>query len=273
MRYKSVLLLIIPAILLSCKKETVISNPPPSPPPPPNILLKDIVITGLPSPFYHFEYDTTGKATFASFASGFNNYTIFYDNDRISEVINNINLNKDRLQYFYDQAGRVQAVWYTDSTGFVYTKVNFSYNLEQLVKLERLRKTVTGFVVDKILTMTYYADGNLQEIADHRPPFNGQPETTSIYRFEHYDEKINVDGFSLVHNDFFDHLLLLPEVKLQKNNPGKETLTGDGIHYTIDYTYTYNDRNSPVTKKGELVFLNGADSGHVFHTNAVFSYY
>jgi hypothetical protein len=53
-----------------------------------------------------------------------------------------------------------------------------------------------------------------------------------------------------VDNAFFDHLVLLPGVQLQKNNPRKETLTGNTGNYTVNYTYTYNDKDLPLFKTG-----------------------
>ena len=119
---------------LSCKKEN--TNPDPAPPPPPlePIFLRDIVIPNLPSPYYHFEYDNAGKAVFASFASDFTRYTILYSNGQISEMKNNIIVNKDMLLYSYDDAGRVTEIRYADSTGQVYTKLLFSYQGQQLTQ-------------------------------------------------------------------------------------------------------------------------------------------
>jgi hypothetical protein len=258
-------------VLLSCKKNPV---SPISPPPAiPAVLLKDIVIPNLPSPYYHFEYDMTGKVSFVSFASDFTRYNVVYDGERISEMKNNILVNKDRLQYSYDNEGRVSTVYYADSTGLVYTRINLSYDGTKLIKLDRERKTDTGFVLDKTLTMSYHPDGNLLDLTYHYPPFNGQPEATYTDRFEQYDNKINVDGFGLIHNEFFDHLVLLPGVQLQKNNPGKESRSGDAENYTVNYTYTYNDKNLPLTKNGNLTFLTGTSAGQQFQISSIFSYY
>jgi hypothetical protein len=62
-------------------------------------------------------------------------------------------------------------------------------------------------------------------------------------------------------------------VRLQKGNPAKHSRTGDGLHFRVDYRYTYDDRNRPLTKTGELTLLNGPDAGLRFQTNSVFSYY
>ena len=73
------------SILVSCKKETAIITT--DPPPPAVALLKDIVVSHLPSPYYHFEYSTTGRIVFASFASDFTRYEFVYQGDRLTEMI------------------------------------------------------------------------------------------------------------------------------------------------------------------------------------------
>jgi len=260
--------------LFSCKKERYITPDSPSPDPAnPSALLKNIVIPNLPSPYYHFEYDTAGKVVFVSFASDFTRYDVVYNGGRISEMKNNIIVNKDRLQYSYDNEGRIDTVAYADSTGLVYTRLNLIYDGKTLIEINRERKSGSMFIIDKTLTMSYYPDGNLLDLTYHYLPFNGQAEATYNDRFEQYDNKINVDAFGLIHNEFFDHLVLLPGIELQKNNPGKESRTGDAQNYTVDYTYTYNDKKLPLRKKGNLLILSGNNSGRRFETNSVFSYY
>lgn len=274
MHRRYLLFVITTFVLVSCKKEKYISQviPPPDPVIP-TVFLKDVVIPRLPSPYYHFEYNATGKVSFVSFASDFTRYDVIYNGDRISEMKNNILVNKDRLQYSYDNAGKVGTIEYADSTGLVYTRLNLSYDGKKLIKLDRERKSGGGFIVDRTLTMSYYPDDNLQELSYHYLPFNGQPEAIYADRFEQYDNKINVDGFGLLHSEFFDHLILLPGVQLQKNNPGKESRVGNAENYTVNYTYTYNDKNLPMTKKGNLILLTGNNAGQQFETNSVFSYY
>lgn len=245
----------------------------PDPPPPP-VLLQDIVIPNLPSPYYHFEYDSTGRVRTASFASGFTMYEVIYQGERISELRNNALGNQDRLEYVYDDAGRVAAVNYVHPGGVVFTRVTLSYEGEKLTGLERQRQLAGSFVVDKIISFSYYPDGNLQELTEHRPLVEGQqPATTTVDRFEQYDARINVDGFALLHDDFFDHLVLLPGVELQKGNPSRVTHTGDGMNYTVDYLYTYDDRNRPLSTSGDLVVLNGSDAGQHLQTQSTFCYY
>ena len=273
MRYRYLLLLILLVVFFSCKKDTGTITPPPPTPPVPAVLLKDILIPRLPSPYYHFEYDQEGKASFVSFASDLNKYNVVYNGNKISEMRNNIIVNKDTLRYSYDNTGKVEAVKYINEGGIIYTILFFTYDGQNLIKVERDKKSGTGFTIDKTMMMTYYPDGNLKDIIYHYLPFNGQTEGTFTISFEQYDTKINVDGFGLIHNEFFDHLVLLPGVQLQKNNPGKETLTGNGLNYIVDYTYSYNDKNLPLTKIGDLVITSGTDAGKHIQTSSTFTYY
>jgi hypothetical protein len=271
MRYRY-LSLLAAAVISACGGDLKTTAPPPPQTP---ALLKDVVVDRLPSPYYHFDYDATGRIAGASFASGFRIYQVAYVGDRITELRNNAVGNTDVLKYFYDDLGRVARIDYLDANGQVFTHVNFTYVGQQLTKIERDRLAASSFIIDKTMTFSYYADGNLQEITDHRPAIDGfQPDATTTDRFEGYDSGINVDGFGLIHNDFFDNLVLLPGVILQKGNPARETFSGDGTsNFTVDYTYTYDERNRPLTKSGDAVFSNGPNAGQHFPVVSVFTYY
>lgn len=266
-----------------------VQPPAPQPPPAPTVLLKDVVAHSLPSPFYHFEYNEKGEVTYVSYASDLRKYDIKYESGRIVEMRNNItvilvnpnndtmvtSINRDKLQYVYNNEGVVTAIDITDSTGRAYGKLHFTYDGQKLIKFERERRSGSGFIVDRTLTMSYYGDDNLREIVYHYPatPFNGQIENKAVVRFEHYDDKINTDDFDLLHPEFFDHLVLLPGVKLQKNNPRKETRNGDGDDYTVDYTYSYNGHETPLTKSGEFIYTSGVNAGRILHIRTDFTYY
>jgi hypothetical protein len=276
MRSRFFLLLLLLGAFTACKKYEMGYPPAPTPPPPPApapappALLKDLVLSSLPSPYYHFEYDLSGKVNFASFASDFTRYDIKYSNGMISEMRNNILVNKDRLQYFYNNAGKVEAITYADSTGKVYKKVELFYNGDKLVKLERTKKINDEFVKEKTTSLSYYTDGNLSDVNYH---FLLPSESSYTLHYEQYDNKVNVDGFSILHDEFFDHFFLLPGVQVQKNNPGKETLLGAVDNYTVDYTYTYSDKNVPLNRSGDLVVTSGVNVGKRFHLSASYSYY
>ena len=257
--------------LFSCKKNTE-QIPDPVPPPVKEVFLKDITIPNLPSPFYHFEYDTAGNIIKAGYQSGFRNYTVTYNSDKISEVKNETRTNNDILQYFYDNTGKVNFIKYVNEEGIVIKRCFLQYKGNQLQKIEWERKVDAGFIAERNITFVYQSDGNLLNFTSHRLPFEGREEIIYTDWFQQYDNKINVEGFSVFHEED-EHLLLLPAIQLQKNNPGKLIRTGNGVNYTIEYTYTYNDKNAPITKTGDAVFNSGPNTGVRFQVNAGYSYY
>jgi len=256
----------------SCKKENRTYIDPTEPPHQP-VLLKEINVPNLPSPFYHFEYNVAGQLMYASFASGLLMYDVVYSGNKVVEMRNNVVVNKDKLQYSYNNAGMVDTIYYADSTGKRYKEVYLTYDGQKLIKVVRERKADNIFIIEKRIILEYNPDGNLRELTESRYSLNGQVENTYIDLFEEYDNKVNVDGFCLLHNEFFEHLFILPGVQLQKNNPGKVTRTGNGVNYKIEYSYTYNVRNFPLTKIGKAIISSGPGAGQIFQTNSNFSYY
>jgi hypothetical protein len=246
----------------------------PSEPPPPGVAdvrLAEIAIPSLPSPFYRFEYDDAGKIALISYASDLVTYEVLYDGDRISEM-RTIGLIQERLSYFYDEAGNVSLVTYRDRTDTVYVRISLAYDGDHLVLLERERLFEGTFQLEKRTTFLYRTDGNLAELSEQYFPVAGRPAQTFIDRFEAYDAGINVDGFSLLHTEFFDHVVFLPGVQLQRTNATAVTRSGDGAHFHVDYTYTYDDENRPLLQSGDFVWLTGADAGRRFQVGSAYSY-
>ena len=272
MRYSVLLSVIISVILApSCNKDdNVIPQPPP--PTPPAVLLKEIIVPNLPSPYYHFEYTDSGVIDKALYARGLRTYDVIYEGNKITEMKSTHVIDKDRLKYVYGGDGKITVIEYNNESGVVYKRAFLSFQGNQLQEMEWERKENGGFIVERTLSFVYQSDGNVLEVTDHRHPVTNQDEATYVSRYEQYDAKLNVDGFTLVHENN-DHLLLLPGLVLQKNNPAKLIFTGTGNHYTIDYTYTYNDKNAPLTKLGDAVFTAGPVTGQKFKTSASFSYY
>ncbi|HKR08437.1 MAG TPA: hypothetical protein VJS39_04545 [Gemmatimonadaceae bacterium] len=261
----------IAATLTACSSDRI--SAPPPPPPATGVLLKDVVYDRLPSPYYHFEYDGAGKISSASFASGLATYSLHYQSDRIHDIDVAAGT-VENLSYNYDDAGRVVAIRDRDATGANAQLWFFTYDGNQLTSIERDRAVPGGFIVELTMGFLYNPDGNLLEVATHYPPIDGlQTEQTLIDIFERYDDKINVDDFDLLHPGFFDKLILLPGVKVQINNPGRVVHLGDGDHYTVDYTYTYDGQKRPLTRSGTLLFQTGPDAGQTFAVNAAYSYY
>ena len=265
------------ATAIACGGDSAVTDPGVTPPPPAlaKVLLKDVVVDRLPSPFYHFDYDPAGTITGVSYASGFTSYGVSYLGDRIRELRNDALGNHDRIVYAYDIEGRVVGVRYVNESGATFTIVIFSYEGDALTSVERSQAVPGGFIIDKTIALSYWPDGNLRELAEHRPAIDGvQDESNGVVTFEQYDTGLNVDGFGLIHDDFFDHFVLLPGVVLQKNNPRRETRTGDGLTYVVDYTYAY-DAGRPVTKRGDLLITGGAgeDVGRRIQIGSAYTYY
>ncbi|MFL5615274.1 MAG: hypothetical protein ACJ796_16525 [Gemmatimonadaceae bacterium] len=265
------ILALIVGTAVACGKD----SPPSSPPDPrPAVQLKDIAVPRLPAPYYHFAYDDSGRIDSVSFASDLTMYDVRYADGRISELHNNILVNHDRLVYVYDDAGRVRDVNYTNSSGTIFTRVHLGYSGNALTTLTRERLANGAFVIDKTMTFAYWPDGNISDVTIHRPAIEGfQPDQTYNDHFDNYDTGINVDGFGLVHDEFSDHLVLLPTSQFQKNNARRVTRTGDADNFRVDYSYTYDNANRPLAKTGDLVFSTGPLLGRHFEDSATYTYY
>jgi hypothetical protein len=270
------IVVIVTVIMVSCKKEraaTTIPGPVPAEISK-KVLLKDITIPLLPSPFYHFEYSADSIVERVSFGSGFTMYDVFYDGNRISEMRDNIIVNHDTLRYHYDNTGKIATINFINEANVTYRHVNFSYNGQQLKEIDwDHQEAAIGFIIDRTLTFTYFADGNVKEIREHRPVISGSPELNLLTQFDQYDDKINVDDFSLLHDGIRDHLFLLPGFRIQKNNPLKETRTGDGDNYIATNTYIYKSDGTPLTKSSDLLFTKASKTGQRFLATTNYSYY
>ena len=119
--------------------------------------------------------------------------------------------------------------------------------------------------------LTYQADGNLSTIESYFDITGGALSLEKTDRFSNYDNKTNVDDFYLV-KEFFDTYLFLPQVKLQKNNPLKQQITGVQNDYEITYTYDFQN-NLPVRKTGLMKQTRGSGSGQTLQITNQFNYY
>ena len=236
--------------------------------------LKDINLSGLPSPYYHFEYADTAHISRLDFSGGLRMYNINYDGNNISSM-QSFGPNKDKLQYKYDK-GALTGIDVFNVNGMVYRRCFFTYNSNyQLQKMEwEFKPDNADFGKEETLDFTYYADGNLEQIVTHYYAIGVQTEATVTDRYENYDDKVNVDGFSQVHTSQFRHPVLLPDIILQVNNPRRLIHTGPGDNFKIDYTYTYDAANRPLVQTGDLVIIvNGTETGQHYALQTNFSYY
>ena len=257
--------------LAACSDDASITDPDPIVPP--AALLKDVVVPTLPSPYYHFEYDAAYRVRRVSFASDARVYDVRWTGNRIEKLVGTVG-SRDTLLYNYDGAGHVGTVNQVDDNGQVVSITSFTYDGAQLARAERKVRIDGSLVLDRTLTFSYDTAGNVRDVVDQRPAIaDHQTASTTTDHFEQYDDRINVDGFSLLHPDFSDPLILLPGVTLQRGNPASETFTGGEVQYTASWTYTYDDRNRPLRKVGDLTWTSGPDTGQHFQAQSSFSYY
>ncbi|HVU59097.1 MAG TPA: hypothetical protein VHD83_28740 [Puia sp.] len=262
-------------IFVSCRK-----NPPTPTPATPGkkILLKDITIPHLPSPYYHFEYNADSSVAKVDFDSGLTMYDVFYNGSKISEMRNNIIVNHDTLRYMYDNAGKLFLIKFIKETNVTYRHVFFTYDGDQVKEIDwDHAEGNVGYLIDRVMKFTYYPDGNVKTIADRRPAHDIVPESNSTTLFEQYDDKINVDDLDLTHDGIHDHLFLFQGFRLQRNNARKETFSGSSadnvVGYTVNYNYTYNSDGTPSGKAGTLLYTAGTQAGQQFQVSTSYSYY
>jgi hypothetical protein len=269
--------MITAVVMVSCKKEHSATLPNPATPPVEQvkkILLKDINIPHLPSPYYHFEYGADSLVVKASFDSDLAIYDVIYKNNRLGEMRDNIIVNHDTLRYLYDNSGKLGLINFINDQGVSYRHAMFLYNGQQVKEIDWDHKVGNvGYIIDRTLTFDYFADGNLKELKEHRPDDGQGQEFTTVTQYDQYDDKINVDDFMLTHDGINDHLFLFSGFRLQKNNPGREIHTGDGVNYIINNTYNYNRDGAPLLKMGDLLWTSGPDIGTRFQASQSYSYY
>ena len=84
---------------------------------------------------------------------------------------NNIIVNHDTLRYIYDTtAGKLTAIKFISDANVTYRLVFFSYDGDQVKEIEWNRRVGNvGYIIDRTLNFTYYPDGNLKTMIEHRP--------------------------------------------------------------------------------------------------------
>jgi hypothetical protein len=274
MKAKCLVVVVILSALFSCHKEK--DRSPDNPPSFVALKLKDINIRSLPSPYYHFEYKDDKQISSFNFSSGLMIYEMTYTGDDLTRMRNTtFGGNRDSVQYNYTN-GKLISIHVTTDAGELYRKASFTYYADgRLQKLEwELRLANEPFAKEQSFTFTYYPDGNVKEITQHYFPVGPQPDVTFVDKYENYDNKKNVDGFSLVHTSQFKHPVLMPGITLQVNNAGRVVRTGDAaVTYEINYTYTYDNTGRPLVKTGDFVFTSGQNTGHHTELQTTYAYY
>jgi len=263
--------LIVTTIAIACHKDPVTQQQPPNLAT--ELKVKDITEKNLPSPYYHFEYDDSGNITIAGFQSNLRLYNISYSGKDIESMENTDPANKVRLEYEY-MNGDPFVVRVKDKNGVTFRHCILSFSpSHQLIQMDwAIAEGTVGFLLEQTLTFSYYADGNVRQITTHNYAVGAQTEATFTDTFENYDDHLNPDGFSLLHTNNHE-LILMPGLKFQVNNARRVVRTGNSVNYEIDYTYTLDAKGRPVVKTGDLTFNSGPDTGKHFETRSTFSYY
>jgi hypothetical protein len=279
MNTKIYLLALLVVGMVSCRKDKQY-QPNPVFPNPGNktfidLKLKEINIRSLPSPYYHFDYSDATHISSYNFSSGLMIYDMQYSGTKLSSMKNTTFMgNRDNVEYKYT-GDALTTVNVTSEAGVLYRRGTFSYNASgQLVKLEwEVKNGSQPLEKEHSFELSYYTDGNVKEVTQHFFPVGPQTDMTYKDTYENYDDKLNVDGFSIIHISQFKHPVLMTNALLQVNNAKKVTHTGDGINYKVDYTYTYDPMGRPLIKNGDLVMTNGADAGKHFDLQTTYSYH
>jgi len=263
--------MIIATITVACHKEPVNT---PEPPIATGLRLKDLTERNLPSPYYHFEYDDSGKVTLLNYQSGLRVYEVRYSGKNIVSMESTVDtVTIIKLEYIYVN-GEFVGIKVKNRNGEVIENCIISYNSShQLQEIEwDVRDGNAGFLIEQILTYSYYPDGNVMEVVTHNYPIATQTEAIYTDRFENYDDHVNAEGFSLANNSSHEPILL-PGTKIQLNNPRRVIRTGDGINFEINNTYTYDSHGRPIIKTGDVKATNGSNAGQHFEAQSTFSYY
>lgn len=265
-------ILIVSLASTACKKD---DKPTTNPVPPPEKgWLKDISYSNLPSPYYHFEYNSDGRVQKISFSDAMAQYNVAYETNGISHIEKTNADNHDKLVYTYQEAGKPIYIEYTRFTGEVYQRCFITYNAQgQIINMEWETKiNGAGFMQLRELTFSYYSDGNLKDLNGHGFAIDGvQEEYTYTEHYENYDSNLNTDDFTLYQTNN-DHTLLLPGIRIQQNNPGKVTRSGGPFSFEITYAYTCQNKY-PVSRNGFMKITSGSDAGKEFFIAAGYTYY
>lgn len=276
MKTKYMWLVFIVVALFSCRKgKDNPSETPASPYPFVAQKLKEINITGSLTPYYHFEYNSDKQISNFNFSNGLI-YDITYTGDNLTLMKNNTaGTSKDSVKYEY-AGNKLTSIIVATGSGFAYRRAFLTYyNSGQLQKLEwEMKLDNEPFAKEQSFTFTYYADGNVKEIVQQYFAIGQLPATTFTDRYENYDNKINVDGFTLAQPSRFNIPVLIPGITLQVNNVGRIVRTGGAaVTYKVNYTYTYDANGRPLVKSGDFVNTSGPDTGQHYQLQTTYSYY
>ncbi|PWU00317.1 MAG: hypothetical protein C5B52_09120 [Bacteroidetes bacterium] len=237
-----------------------------------NVLLKDVNIERLPSPYFTFQYDNSGFVTHVDFASKMIGWRVQYENNRVIRMVDS---NGDSLNYSYDK-NQVISIRHTKAASgektWHYEFIYYNSELLKEIKYWSFANGSTDSVLSRKVDLQYSPDNNLTEYDDFNVDANGSLSLVARVKFTGYDNGKNVDDFYLLKN-FFEDFLYLPQIKLQRNNPALQMYEGAVEDFTFEYKYSYNGDNIPVEKNANVSITRGPNTGQKFTSRSQYTYY
>jgi hypothetical protein len=237
------------------------------------ILVKEVEVSALPSPFFHFEYDAQNFVTAIHFANDIKTYHPIYQNKRVIRVnkINTSGFNDGYMLYTYNNQNVIAIDEYNKHSQ-KFLKHELSYNnARQLTQIIWKNYTSTSENLYKKIDFDYWEDGNLKNASTY---LNNGTELEFMYKdsYSQYDNKECVDDFYL-YKQFMESVIFLPQVKLQKNNAHRLETTTPAYTNRVDWQFDFSG-NLPIKKTGSMYQIAGPNVGNTpatFYTT--FSYY
>lgn len=230
------------------------------------IRLKEVTIRGLPSPYLRLKYDAQNFITEIGYESGTYLYIPAYKNGRLHKMVNTAFAEHDTLYYYYsgDQVSRID--WVAVGNG-KREETFFSYDNRGRLTTAAWKK-VNQLDFYKRQLFFYNQQDNMVR-CDIFYDLGTGLEKTNMYLFDQFDDKENLTSNELLKEY---HLLFLPQVRLQKNNPLSAHSFGLENDFNLQYSYQYN-RNLPVSKTTLMTQTRGSGAGNSIVGETSYSYY
>lgn len=227
------------------------------------VRVRDIVVTNSPSPYYGFAYNDSGYVTSLNYASSLYIYHYYYKNQRIDSVTST---STDARYLLYNYTGKLvtSVDQFNDAGKWLVASIQYDQQ-NRVSKMTWRQKSATEF--DKVSEFTYYDDGNVKQLKTTYPTTG----ITSVVDYEAYDNKRGVDGFNIF-KDFMDHVILLPGVRFQYNNPVRMKIVSGPNERIIRHDYVYRD-SLPIERNSHTQVTAGPSAGQAFTVHTTFSYY
>ena len=270
---------LVVAVLISfagvgCRKEKNIDEPSPGggSPGTKTALLKQIIQDKLPSPAYHFYYDKRNQVSRIELSSGLFSYDVLYDGLKVNRLENK--KHQSGLKYLYEN-NRIRCIQkFSGMEETVSAAYYLDYHFNGLLKninYFEYGNNKTDSLLSRTFSLMYHDDGNLASVEEKRIAENGTLQFSKAMMYGEYDEGKNMEGTGIL-RDFFDELLYLPEMTLQKNNPAVVKMAIAGGKFLIRNHFQY-DGKIPVLKMSKMTQTGGTGMGDSFTFMTRYTYY